>query len=146
MSVRPVAINTFAKRLGFKNGGAYGFKGLLDQLERKGVIEVQQGGFLADSTNHNKLVVVKDLDYIHRVVNPQLFPEKKPPQWHRTRKCHHKDFAVTTVLSEINVNGKNIRKVILKCGSCNFYLLGFQVDGVMRQARVFSDLPLYPLP
>ena len=139
-TVKPFAVNTFAKRLGFKHGNAYGFKGLLHQLERKGLIEIQQGGFNADSMHHNKLVIVKDLDYIHKFINPHFSPERKPLKWHRRRKCHHKDFRIVTVLSDIQVLDKRIRKVILKCGLCNFYLLGFELDGKMAQVKVFSEL------
>lgn len=133
-NLKHLAVNTFAKHLGFKNGNAYGFKGLLRRLEKLKVVEVQQGGFYADSMHHNKLVIVKDLDFIHRFVNPQLFPEKKPPKWHRKPRHKHKGFREVMTLKEI-FSPEHIRVILLKCEQCDFSLRVTEINGKAIEAR-----------
>lgn len=131
-----MTIGTFAKKLGFKNGHAYGFKGHLHTLERIGAVQVKQAGYYADSMNHPKVVIIKNLQTIQsHFKTPGLLEKVDMPPWHRKPKCHHRDFMRTCTFDERFINGKVFRKVILQCGHCDFTLQGLEVDGVMKQAR-----------
>lgn len=131
-----MTLNTFAKKVGFKNGHAYGFKGHLHILERMGALEVKQGGYMADSLHHPKIVKIKNAEAVALHFKlPSLSRCRRLPLWKRTRKCHHKDFAIIVVTDTIFAVGKTIRKVILKCGHCHFYLAGIEVDGMMEEMR-----------
>lgn len=129
-------LNTFAKKLGFKSAKAYGFKGHLHVLERQGALLVKQAGYLADSLHHPKVVVVKNWEAVElHFGSPGLSGKGNLPRWRRARKCKHKDFTIVAVLDELEVHGRTIRRVMLKCGLCEFYLRGIQIDGVMKEAR-----------
>jgi len=131
-----MTVNNFAKKLGFKNGKAYGFKGHLHILERAGAVEVKQAGFEADSLHHPKIVIIKNLETIEwHFKRHGLFQRKTAPRWKRTKKCKHKDFSIVAVIKEVAVMNKRIRTLILKCGFCEFYLSGIEIDGVMKEAR-----------
>jgi hypothetical protein len=125
-----MTVNNFAKKLGFKNGGAYGFKGHLHALERSGAVLIQQGGYLGDSLHHPKLVVIKNLEAIQQHFGKaDLLQKSSMPKWKRMKKCRHKDFSMVAVDREVHAKGKLIRFLILKCGYCEFYIRVIEVDG-----------------
>jgi hypothetical protein len=130
-----MALNTFARRMGFKNGKAYGFKGHLHALERMKVIEIHQGGYLADSMHHQKIVTIKNAWVVAAHFNLPAIPSKPLPNWKREKKCRHGGFSEVAAVDTRFTADKTIRKVILKCGRCAFCLVGVEVDGVMKEAR-----------
>lgn len=132
-----MTVNTFAKKMGFKSGNAYGFKGHLHALERMGALEIKQGGYMADSLHHPKIVTIKNVEAVAIHFKLPSLPESRAlPMWRRTRKCHHRDFSIVAVVDTVLAAEKTIRKVILRCGHCEFYLAGIEVDGVMKEARL----------
>ncbi len=133
-----MTIAVFARRIGFKNARAYGFKKRLHALEKRKLVRVKQGGFVADSMHHPRIVEVADMEGVQRYLGLQ--PCAPPVKWRRSPRCHHKDFYVVTVLQDLEVNEKRIRKLLLKCGHCDFYLVSFEVDGMMKRSQVYSDL------
>jgi len=129
-----MTVNNFAKKLGFKNSNAYGFKGHLHNLERAGAVEVKQAGYLADSLHHPKVVMIRNFDFIQQYFKlPNLF-QKRMPMWKRQKKCRHRNFSIVATVGEVLIGNKVIKKKILKCGNCDFYLCGIEVDGVMKKA------------
>jgi hypothetical protein len=61
MMRKVLSLSKFARETGFPPGERKGFKKHLKKLLSEGLIEIQQGGFLADNLHHHKLVIIKDL-------------------------------------------------------------------------------------
>lgn len=133
-----MTVNNFAKKLGFKNGKAYGFKGHLRMLERAGAVQVKQAGYYGDSMHHPRIVVITNLEAIQwHFKMPGLLETKQMPIWKRVPRCRHREFSQVCSFDVRFIGEKVFRKVVLKCGFCDFCLLGIEVDGVMKQARPF---------
>jgi len=59
-------MNRFAKFMGFKNALSPDFRRVLRSLVDKKAIVVQQSGFKADSSHHEKLVIIRNSDTVEK--------------------------------------------------------------------------------
>lgn len=124
-------LNDFARKVGFKNGEAYGFKGMLREFERLGVLEVKQEEFMDDSLRNPKMVIIRNMEYVERGFGLSDFTKDRACKWKRRPKCRHGDFSVVAVVSEVPMSNPSIRKVILKCSRCDFHVERLEVAGVI---------------
>jgi hypothetical protein len=59
---------TFAKKLGYKDAQAQGFRKDVNFLAEHKIILVQQSGFRSDSFNHHKVYIIKNMNKFLRFV------------------------------------------------------------------------------
>jgi hypothetical protein len=102
-----LTLSNFVKKLGFSRANEKEFRAQLNHLLRIKAIEVQQGGFIADSMHHPKLVIIRNLSAIQtrfKFIAPQ---DSKAEKRHHSRKSpipfqHRFDISEWITLGNVN--------------------------------------------
>ena len=76
-NLKITSLGELAKIAGFKSVNNKVFREALENLQKKGIIEIQQGGFTGDSMHHRKMVVLKaDVMYFYEEYQSEEYKEE----------------------------------------------------------------------